>query len=111
MFIKITKKDCQNIVNENLQGGGHNEITPLEKALAKKCLELYEKLGTINNECNTYFETLYSITVKINKATGDHLKNKRIHDLQAQSKAHFAQAVHLDQQLKGMIENEAKETI
>lgn len=21
MFIKITKKDCQNIVNENLQGG------------------------------------------------------------------------------------------
>lgn len=109
MFIKITKKDCQNIVNENLQGGGRNEITPLEKALAKKCLELYEKLGTINNECNTYFETLYSITVKINKATGDHLKNKRIHDLQAQSQADLARAEKLDHELKEILNGSSED--
>lgn len=31
MFIKITKKDCQNIVNENLQGGGVTKSHPLKK--------------------------------------------------------------------------------
>ena len=32
MFIKITKKDCQNIVNENLQGGGSvTKSHPLKK--------------------------------------------------------------------------------
>ena len=109
MFIKITKKDCQNIVNENLQVGGGNEITPLEKALAKKCLELYERLGTINNERNTYFETLYSITVKINKAAGDHLKNKRIYDLQAQSQADLAHAEKLDHELKEILNGSSED--
>ncbi len=42
MYIKISKTDCQNIVNQNLRGGGNSE---LEVALAKKCLSLYDRLG------------------------------------------------------------------
>lgn len=47
MYIKITLKDCQNIVNENLQGWGkHSE---LEVALAKHAIAIHEKLDSVNN--------------------------------------------------------------
>lgn len=101
MFIEINKKDILTIVNKNLQGEGGN--SELELALAKKCLNLYEKLGNIKNERNTLFEAIYSIRIKIDKAAGDHLKNKRIHDLQAQSKADFAHATKLDHELKEIL--------
>ena len=98
MNIQITKTDCAKIVNDN--GGGN---TPLELALAKKCLALYDRLGEINNERTTLFEALYSIRVKLDKAAGDHLKNKRIHDLQAQSQADLARAAKLDHELKEIL--------
>lgn len=101
MFIEIHKKDILAIVNKNLQGGGGN--SELELALAKKCLNLYEKLAIINNERTTLFEALYSIRIKIDKAAGDSLKNKRIHDLQAQSKADFAHGTKLNNELKEII--------
>ena len=58
------------------------------------------------------FDSLYSVysTLHSCKAASDLTEHhKKV--LFGNSKAHFAQAVHLDQQLKGMIENEAKETI
>lgn len=102
MQIEITKTDCVKIVNENLQGGGnHSEI---EVALAKKCLKLYDRLGQINNERNEYFEAIYSATIKFEKATKGSLKHKRAADLAMDSKAHFAAAVKLDNELKGIID-------
>ena len=97
MFIKISKTDCQNIVNQNLRGGGNSE---LEVALAKKCLALYDRLGEINNERNEYFEAIYSATVKFQKATKGTLMHKRAADLARDSKANFATAVKLDTELK-----------
>lgn len=100
MYIKISKTDCQNIVNQNLRGGGNSE---LEVALAKKCLSLYDRLDEINNERNEYFEAIYSATVKFEKATKGTLKHKRAEDLARDSKAHFTQAAKLDTQLKELI--------
>lgn len=102
MNIQLTKTDCIKIVNGNLQGEGGN--TPLELALAKKCLALYDRLGQINNERNEYFEAIYSATVKFEKATKGALKHKRSADLAMESKAHFATAVKLDGELKEMME-------
>lgn len=97
MYIKISKTDCQSIVNQNLRGGGNSE---LEVALAKKCLALYDRLAEINNERNEYFEAIYSATVKFQKATKGTLMHKRAADLARDSKAHFATAVKLDTELK-----------
>ena len=80
MNIQITKTDCAKIVNDNLRmGGGGN--TPLELALAKKCISLYDRLGEINNERNEYFKAIYSASIKFEKATKGTLKHKRAADL------------------------------
>ena len=100
MQIQITKKDCVNIANNVKTSGVYSEI---EIALAKKCLSLYDRLGEINNEKNEYFEAIYSATVKFQKATKGALLHKRTADLESQSKAHLAQAVKLDNQLKELI--------
>ena len=102
MYIKVTKTDCQKIVNKNLQVGGGSENSPLEIALAKYALTLHERLGAINNERNEFFETLYSIRTKLENAAGERLANKRKADLAGTSKAAFAQAVKLDTELKKM---------
>ena len=87
MQIQITKTDCSKIVHENLRGGGrHSE---LEIALAKKCLSLYERLGQINDERNKFFECIYGIQLRCDKAAGDKLANKRKTDLMRESKAHY----------------------
>lgn len=104
MFIKITKTDCDKIVKGALHGGGN---TPLELALAKKCLALYDRLGEINNERNEYFEAIYSATVKFEKATKGTLMHKRAADLARDSRAHFATAVKLDTELKKIATEEA----
>lgn len=108
MYIQITKTDCSKIVNENLRGGGNSE---LEVALAKKCLALYDRLGEISNERNEYFEAIYSATVKFEKATKGALLHKRAADIARDCKAHFATAVKLDTELKGLFDNDAKEKI
>lgn len=110
MQIQITKTDCVKIVNENLQGGG-GKNSDLEIALAKKCMQLYKRLGEINNERNEFFEAIYSATIKFEKATKGTLKHKRAADLARDSKAHFAAAVKLDSELKGLFDNDAKEKI
>lgn len=97
MHIKISKTDCQNIVNKIYEEGGNSE---LEVALAKKCLSLYGRLSEINNERNEYFEAIYSATVKFEKATKGTMMHKRAADLARDSKAHFATAVKLDTELK-----------
>ena len=103
MQIQVTKTDCIKIANKVKLGGGGGEYTELEVALAKKCLSLYEKLGEINNERNEYFEAIYSASVKFENATKGALKQKRAADLASQSKAHLAQAVKMDNQLKELI--------
>ena len=107
MQIQITKTDCSKIVKENLRacGGGHSE---LEVALANKCLSLYDRLDQINNERIEYFEAIYSATIKFEKATKGKLKHKRAADLASDSKSHFATAVKLDNELKGLIDNDEK---
>src|SRR5574344_627626 len=107
MYIKITKTDCEKIVNESLQVG-EVKNTELEIALAKKCLSLYERIGQINNERNEYFEAIYSATIKFEKVTKGSLKHKRSADLARDSKYHFATAVKLDNELKGIIDNDEK---
>ena len=97
MYINISKTDCKNIVNQNLRKGGNSE---LEVALAKKCLALYDRLGEISNERKEYFEAIYSATVKFERATKGALMHKRAADLARDSKAHFATAVKLDNELK-----------
>lgn len=106
MYIKISKTDCQNIVNQNLRWGGNSE---LEVALAKKCLSLYDRLGQINNERNEYFEAIYSATVKFEKATKGAMMHKRAADLARDSKAHFAAAVRLNGELKEMMDDTCKD--
>lgn len=101
MYIKVTKTDCQKIVNKNLQGGG-SENSPLEIALANYALKLHERLGQVNNERTEFFEALYSIRIKCDKAGGENLVNKRKADLSAASKQAFAQAVKLDNELKDL---------
>lgn len=58
------------------------------------------------------FDSLYSVysTLHSCKAASD-LTERHKKVLSGNSRAHFTQAVHLDQQLKGMMENETKETI
>lgn len=94
MYIKITLKDCQDIVNENLHGGGgkHSE---LEVALAKYAIAIHEKLDSVNNRRNTFFEALYGIYIKAMNAAGEDLKNKRLKDLQGASVALEQQAQKL----------------
>ena len=106
MYIKISKTDCQNIVNQNLRGGGNSE---LEIALAKKCLSLYDRLGEINNEQNAYFHAIYSSYRTFEKAAGERLKQKMAADLDSASKSHFAAAVKLDGQLKEMMDGISKD--
>ena len=71
----------------------------LEIALAKRCLDLYEKLGQINNDRNTFFEALYGIYNHCERAAGERLKEKRIKTLEGQSKADFKHAVELNHQI------------
>lgn len=104
MYIQITKTDCEKIVNESLHGGVVKN-TELEIALAKKCLSIYERLGQIDNERNEYFEAIYSATIKFEKATKGSLKRKIAADLENKRRKLFTQAVKLDQQLKGLVED------
>lgn len=106
MYLQITKTDCEKIANESLRGVGKN--TEIEIALAKKCLSLYERIRQIDKERNEYFEAIYSATIKFEKATKGELKHKRAADLARDSKSHFATAVKLDNELKGLIDNEEK---
>lgn len=87
MYINLTMKDVETIANKVETGG---QRTELEVALATKCLKLIEKLAKINNERNEMFETLYSIGIKLGKASfADKLAEKRKADLMRDSKAHY----------------------
>lgn len=79
--------------------------------MAKSILKLHERLGQINDERNKFFECIYGIQLRCDKAAGDRLANKRKNDLMRESKAHFAAAVKLDSELKGLFDNDAKEKI
>jgi len=109
MIIELKKKDVADIANKVKAGGGN--FSDLEVALAKKCLNLYERLGEINNQRNEFFDAIYSASIKFEKATKGALKHKRAAYLASMSKAHFAAAVKLDNELKKVMDNETKEAI
>lgn len=108
MKIYVTKTDCENIVNKNLQGGG-SENTPLEIALAKHALELHESLdkskserGEAKAKASELHHALFSIYNMVMKTAGDEMATIRKGNLAALSKAHFVKAVELDNELKKM---------
>ena len=108
MKIYVTKTDCQNIVNKNLQGGG-SENSPLEIALAKHALELHESLekakrerGESVTQASELRYTLFSVYNTCMNACGDELATIRKGYLAALSKASFAKAMELDAELKKM---------
>lgn len=89
MYTKLNHKDIINIANNIKQGGG--SYSELEVTLAKKCLNVTERLGKINNERNEMFECLYGIGIKLSKAGfSDKLAEKRKADLMRDSKQHYA---------------------
>ena len=108
MHTYVTKADCQEIVNKNLQGGG-SENTPLEIALAKHALELHESLEKAKRErgesaaqASELRYALFSVYNTCMTAAGDELVTIRKGNLAAHSMACFKRAVELDAELKKM---------
>lgn len=98
MNIEIHKKDVAHIANKVKEGGGN--FSDLEIALAKKCLKLYDRIAEINAMQTEYFNALYSIRCTVDAHAGEHLKEKRIKDLEGTSKAAFAKALELNRELE-----------
>lgn len=108
--MEIQFHDVKDILDKVKQGGGGN-FSPLEIALAKMAYRYRCKIAEMNEQRTLMFDSLYSVysTLHSCKAAQDLIeRHKKV--LSGNSRAHFTQAVHLDQQLKGMIDNEAKET-
>lgn len=108
MKIYVTKTDCENIVNKNFHGGG-SENTPLEIALAKHALELHESLakakrerGEAETKSSELHYALFSVYNTVMKTAGEEMATIRKGNLAAHSKAHFAKAVELNDELNKM---------
>lgn len=107
MFIRVTKTDCENIVNKSLHGGGNTE---LEVALARHALELHESLHKAKCEKaearakrQELFDAVYSVYCRLMKSAGEELTAKHKAVLAGNSKAAFARAVRLDGELKELL--------
>lgn len=110
MHIDIQLHDIKEIVNKSLQGGGSVNYTPLEIALAKKCLVYYNTIARKADETDKLFAQIYSIyTTVTGGELGEDLKAKRKKDLAVTSKAYFAKAVELDSKLKGIIDDDTNQ--
>ena len=91
-------------------GGGN--YTPLEIELAKMVVKYRQTICRLANEKQKIFDNLYKVYNAIhNTEFAVDLKHKHAAVLAGNSKAHFKQAVKLDNELKGLIDNDAKEKI
>lgn len=91
-------------------GGGN--YTPLEIELAKMVVKYHQTIGRLADEKQKIFDNLYKVYNAINNTEfAADLKHKHAAVLAGNSKAHFKQAVKLDNELKGIIDNDAKEKI
>ena len=109
--MKISFDDVKQIVNKVTQGGGNN-FTPLEIELAKMVIKYRQTIGRLDDEKARMFDNLYKVYNAIHSTEfAADLMHKHSAVLAGNSKAHFAQAVKLDNELKGLFDNDAKEKI
>lgn len=109
--MKINIDDVKQIVNKVTQGGGNN-FTPLEIELAKMVVKYRQTIGRLADEKAKMFDNLYKVYNAIHSTEfAADLMHKHAAVLAGNSKAHFKQAVKLDNQLKDFIDNGTKEKI
>lgn len=110
--MKIGFKDAKLIVKKVTNRDGGCNYTPLEIELAKMVVRYRQTIGRLANEKQKMFDNLYKVYNAIHNTEFDaDLKHKHAAELAGNSKAHFKQAVKLDNELKGLIDNDAKEKI
>ena len=92
-------------------GGGSN-YTPLEIELAKMVVRYRQTIGRIAGEKAMIFDNLYKVYSAIHSTEfAADLMHKHAAVLAGNSKAHFANAVKLDNELKEFMNNGTKEKI
>ena len=110
--MKIGIEDAKNIVNKVKMGYGSSNYTPLEIELAKMVVRYRQTIGRLAAEKQKIFDNLYKVYAAIhNTEFAADLNHKHAAVLAGNSKSHFATAVKLDNELKGLIDNDAKEKI
>lgn len=108
--MKIGIEDVKRIVNKVTNGGEGSNYTPLEIELAKMVVRYRQTIGRLAVEKKKIFDNLYKVYAAIhNTEFASDLKQKHASVLAGNSKAHFKQDVKLDNELKGLIDNAARE--
>ena len=98
--MKIGIDDAKHIVNKVTNGGGGG-YTPLEIELAKMVVTYRQTIGRLTDEKAKMFDILYKFYAAIHRTEfAAELKHKHAAVLAGNSKAHFATAVKLDDELK-----------
>lgn len=109
--MKIGIDDVKQIVNKVTNGVGSN-YTPLEIELAKMVMRYHQTIGRLADEKSKMFDNLYKVYNAVHSTEfASDLMHRHAAVLAGNSKAHFKQAVKLDNELKGLIDNDAKEKI
>lgn len=107
--MKIRIDDAKRIVKQSNSLGGGSNYTPLEIELAKMVVKYRQTIGRLAGEKSKMFNNLYKVYAAINSTEfSADLKHKHAAVLAGNSKAHFKQAVKLDNELKGLIDNAAR---
>lgn len=110
--MQIQFNDVKEIINKVTQGGGDKNYTPLEIELAKMVLRYHQTIGRLADEKAKMFDSLYKVYNAIHSTEfSADLMHKHAAVLAGNSKAHFKQAVKLDNELKDFIDNGTKEKI
>lgn len=100
--MKIQFHDVKEILNKVKMGGGN--YTPLEIELAKMAYRYRCKIAQMAESKALMFDALFSAySAMQNSPFGADLLHRRAATLASQSKAHIAQAVKIDNQLKELI--------
>lgn len=98
--MNIQLHDIKDIVNKSKQGGGN--YSPLEVALAEKAWTYYCTIARKADEIAKLNDALYSVynAIMRNGELAECLNGRRKAVLAGNSKAAFARAVELDNELK-----------
>ena len=107
--MKISIDDVKDILNKVNMGGGSN-YTPLEIELAKMVVKYRQTIGRLASEKAKMFNNLYKVYNAIHSTEfATDLMHKHAAVLAGNSKAHFKQAVKIDNELKEFIDNGTSE--
>ena len=97
--MRLSINDVKEIVKKVTNGVGN--YTPIEAELARMCLKYRQRIGQIEAEKAEMFNALYSVYSLLNSSNfTDGIRQKYKYILACSSKAHFAEAVKLDKELK-----------